>query len=159
VALFPDDRPPIAWSFFERVKGFGIMGVLMSLALCGFTLLLADIPAGVVPTAYAPSGVPLWPLLRVEALVSMSGLLTFAVLLPLYRYRRGGYAVGALVTVAVLVTMVLSTDGGPPTSFSVSDWPLALAAVAMIYVGARSGSYASDFMLNGREGAPPRQVG
>lgn len=156
--LFPNDRPPIDWSFRERAKGFGILSFLLSLGLCGFTLLIADIPAAVVPTRYAPTGVPLWPVVRFVVVMPVAGAWTFAVFMPLYRYRLGGYVVGSLVVVAVLATKVLTGGDVPRTSLSADMWQLAVVAIIMLWMGAYSGAQASDHVLHGREGTPPRPV-
>jgi hypothetical protein len=151
MAWFPDDRPPIAWSLWERVRAFTGIGVLLALGINAITLVLADIPAGVVPTKFHPEGAPLWPLVADQAVMFPLAGLAAALLLPLYRYKGGGRVVGSLVFM-VLLTSSMLVDGIGEWNFSaVEGWQRAAALGLMMVFGGFCGAQASGFVLHGKD--------
>ena len=151
MAWFPDDRPPIAWSLWERVRVFTGVCVLSTLGLIAITLLVADIPAGVVPTKFHPEGVPLWPMVaELTVMFPLTGL-TAALFLPLYRHKGGGRVVGALASI-VLMTSPMLVDGVGKWDFSrIETWQFVAGSAVIMVVGSIVGAQASDFVLYGAD--------
>jgi hypothetical protein len=88
----------VDWPLFRRIRFFAGVGLLCAAGAIGVELLFADIPNGLAFNRFSPSGTsPLWPGIRFLALwISASGL-AIAVLLPILRWRYGGYLLGVLV--------------------------------------------------------------
>jgi hypothetical protein len=151
MAWFPDDRPPIAWSLWERVRAFAGVGVLVALGIIAITMVLADVRAGVVHTKIHPEGQPLWPMVSDYAVMFPLAGLTAALLLPLYHSKRGGVVVGSLVFIVCLIRPML-VDGLGDWDFSrVETWQFVAALAVTMVVGGFFGGRASSFVLHGND--------
>jgi hypothetical protein len=76
-----------------------------------FTLLWADIPGGRAFSRANPAGIPLWPTIVWFAVVFplVGGIV--GLLLPLYKFRHGGSAVGVLSLLALCVLTIAADPG------------------------------------------------
>ena len=151
----PKDRPPIAWTLWERVRSFGSVGLAGAVVLVALELLMADIPneSAHVRGRGASSGVPLWPIVRALALALPLASVTAACLLPLYRYRHGAIAVGAVAGFVLGAVLILVPGFGTWDLASIAGWQRVAGFVLFTGLGAVFSSGNRDEVLYG---GPPK---
>ena len=153
MALFPEDRPPIAWTLWERVRAFGSASVCLALFMVGVDLLIADIPGERAFSPYTPGGaIALWPWVRTVAVTVPAAGIIAAVLIPLFKHRHGGIAVGGLIGLVLLAGSTIINGAGDWDFRSLEAWQRLVAAGGFVGLLALGGSALSDSVL-GRDDA------
>ena len=104
--------PPITWSLRRRLALFASAGLALAGFAIAFQLLIGDLANDRAFNPYREGGSPLRLLVAVLATSLPAGALVAGALLPLYRHRNGGVAVG-LLTFAAGVAAAVATASAP----------------------------------------------
>ena len=136
MALIPKSRPPIAWSWWERLRVFVGLGVCGALLISAYELLIADIPGERAFSRGSGGGAPLWPTIALWAVMWPLTGLAAAVSLPLFRYRYGALIAGALVGLVPSVVGLVMFAPGTPSLRTVEGWQLLVAVLGLATFGA-----------------------
>jgi hypothetical protein len=134
---------------------------LWSLGMCAVVMLgevaIANFQNGCAFFKYDPTGcIPLKSALILDLVVFPLGALVFGIFLPLYRWRYGGYVVGAFTSLAVLeaISMAYSRFNVIPPSTPLDSWQfwtvrvLGVIGMSVVAQGARG-------MVLGLDDGPP----
>ena len=148
MTLFPQDRPPIAWSLWERVRACGSASVFLTAFMLGVDLLVADVAGGRAFSRLTPGGsIPLWPWVLTAAITIPAAGIVAGLAIPLFRYRHGGVAAGALVGLVLVCGSLMIRGLGTWDLSTVEGWQRVAAVLTVIGMHAWAGSAACDFVL------------